>query len=106
MRPVNSIRTLLALSCALTFSACLATGRPRAGVVYIRQGPPPPVVEVIGRPPGMEYVWIPGHHEWRGRDYVWISGRYEMPARGFRRYEPGRWVNSRSGWYWVEGRWR
>jgi hypothetical protein len=106
MRPFNAARIVLALSATLTVSACVATVRPRAGVVYVQQGPPPRVVEVIGVPPSRAHVWIEGHHEWRGRDYVWVPGRFEVIPQGFRRYEPGRWNHERAGWYWQEGRWR
>jgi hypothetical protein len=106
MRPFNAARIVLVLSATLTVSACVATVRPRAGVVYVQQGPPPRVVEVIGVPPSRAHVWIEGHHEWRGRDYVWVPGRFEVIPQGFRRYEPGRWNHERAGWYWQEGRWR
>ena len=107
MRTIRMLPSLLALTGALSLSACMATVRPGPGAVYVRTAPPPPVYEVYGPRPGPAYVWIPGHHEWRGNAYVWIGGRYELPVRGYRRYEPGRWVQSRrDGWFWVEGRWR
>ncbi|MCC7055657.1 MAG: hypothetical protein IT355_20465 [Gemmatimonadaceae bacterium] len=105
MPTIKTLR-LLALAGALTLSACASAGRPGPGAVYVRYGPPPRVVEVVGLRPGPGAVWVPGHHAWRGNGYVWIGGRYEYPARGFRRWEAGRWRHSRSGWYWSDGRWR
>jgi len=104
--PSHSRRALVVAAIALLAAGCAVNPRPRAGVVYVQQGPPPRVVEVIGPAPSRAHVWVPGHHEWRGGSYVWIAGRYEQPAAGFRRYEPGRWVHTRSGWYWTDGRWR
>jgi hypothetical protein len=106
MRPINAARLIVAITATLTCAACVATARPRAGIVYVQQAPPPRLVEVIGAPPSRAHIWIEGHHEWRGRDYVWIPGRYEVVPRGYRQYEAGRWVHERAGWYWREGRWR
>ena len=91
---------------SVTSSACMATVRPRAGIVYVRTGPPARIVEVRPAPPGRNYIWIEGRHDWRGNAYVWVPGRYEIPAAGFRRYERGEWKHDRNGWYWVDGRWR
>ena len=106
VRPYTSLRTLLLTAGVLSMSACIATSAPRRGVVYARYAPPPRVHEVVGNSPGTGYVWTPGHHAWRRQDYLWVSGRYAQPARGYRGYEPGRWVHERAGWFWVEGRWR
>ena len=106
MRKTTSLKTVLAVAGMFSLSACFASAGPRAGVVYTRYSPPSHVYETVGVAPGVGYVWIPGHHAWRGQDYVWVGGRYELPVRGFRRYEPGRWRHERAGWFWVEGRWR
>jgi WXXGXW repeat (2 copies) len=106
MRKSTSMATTLALAGMLGLTGCMASAGGRPGVVYARYAPPSPVYESVAVAPGPGYVWIPGHHEWRGQNYVWIGGRYVLPERGFRRYEPGRWRHNRNGWYWVEGRWR
>jgi WXXGXW repeat (2 copies) len=107
MRKSTSMATTLAVAGMLSLTGCFASGGgARPGVVYARYGPPASVYETRVVAPGPGYVWIPGHHEWRGQNYVWIGGRYELPARGYRRYEPGRWRHDRNGWFWVEGRWR
>ncbi len=106
MRHIPKVRAAAALTGMLMFSACVVAQRPRAGVVYVQQRPPTRIVEVLGVAPSRAYVWVSGRYDWRGREYVWIPGRYEMPRAGFVRYEEGRWVHSRQGWYFVDGRWR
>ena len=106
MRPVSTYRVLLSLGSALMFTGCIATVRARPGVLYVQQAPPPRLVEVIGPPPSPNHIWIAGHHEWRGREYVWVAGRFEVIPPGFGRYEQGKWMHERAGWFWQEGRWR
>ncbi len=106
MRPTAQLRALVILTCIFMFSACAVAQRPRAGVVYVQQRPPARVVEVLLVAPSRAHVWVSGHYDWRNREYVWIPGRYEVPRTGFRRYEDGRWVHGRLGWYFVDGRWR
>ena len=104
---IRSITVLVAgLAAAGTTSACMASVRPRSGVVYVRTGPPARIVEVRPAVPGRNYIWIDGHHEWRGNAYVWIPGRYEVPASGYARWQAGQWKHDRNGWYWVDGHWR
>ena len=110
MNAASKVRVLALAVCVTAtvplMSACAVAARPRAGVVYVRQGPPQRVVEVIGVAPSRAHVWVPGYHAWRGNSYVWVAGHYEAPGPGFRRYEEGKWKHDRNGWYWVEGRWR
>ena len=110
MRMRLHVRTLMTAAAVVVFSgvtnACMATARPAAGVVYVREGPPRAIREVRPVSPGRTYVWIPGRYEYRGRAYVWMPGRYAVPASNYRRWEPGRWRHDRNGFYWVEGRWR
>ncbi|MGV3709563.1 MAG: hypothetical protein ACO1Q7_12045 [Gemmatimonas sp.] len=90
-----------------TTTGCVATARPRAGVVYVTDAPPRAVREVRPVSPGRAYVWIPGYYEYRGRSYVWVAGRWARPEfDNLRRWEPGRWRHDRNGSYWTEGRWR
>jgi hypothetical protein len=84
---------------ALTASAC-APHR-----LYVRVGPPAPIVEASYAAPGPGYVWIPGYHRWDGSAYVWVSGRWTLSPRHHRAWVRGHWVESRHGWYWVEGYW-
>jgi len=93
----------LVLASALASSLACATPH---GRVYVRVGPPAPLVEARVVAPGPGYVWIPGYHVWNGAAYVWTPGRWERPARARARWVPGHWVRDRHGWYFVEGRWR
>lgn len=79
-----------------------------AGVrVYVRVGPPAPIVEVRGTAPSARHVWIPGFHRWDGNAHVWVPGRWELPPAHRKAWVAGHWVHDRRhGWYWVEGYWR
>ncbi|MGB7218515.1 MAG: hypothetical protein WBD07_06870 [Vicinamibacterales bacterium] len=86
-------------------SACVATTV--QGRVYVRVGPPAPVVEPVFVRPGPGYIWLPGHYAWNGVVYVWVPGRWERPPRVRARWVPAHWEHSRKyGWYFVEGHWR
>ena len=83
--------------------ACAAT----SGRLYVRIGPPAPIVEVRAVPPGPGVIWVPGYYRWDGRGYIWMAGTWQRPPRARARWVPGHWVhNRRHGWYFVEGRWR
>jgi WXXGXW repeat (2 copies) len=97
-------RVLLgALLVAATSTACLATPR---GRLYVRVGPPAPIVEARIVAPGPGYEWVPGFYRWDGRGYLWVVGRYELPPRARARFVEGHWAHERQGWYFVEGHWR
>jgi hypothetical protein len=87
----------------LAMSAACATPR---GRVYIRVGPPAPIVEARIVAPGPGYVWVPGYHTWSGSAYVWVPGRWNRPPRARAIWVPARWARDRRGWYLVEGHWR
>jgi len=90
-----------------TIAATPACAAPARGRLYVRVGPPAPIVETRIVAPGPGYVWIPGYHSWNGAAYVWVPGRWDRPPRARARWVPGRWVNEgRRGWYFVEGHWR
>lgn len=90
---------------AMLLSASAACAAPR-GRVYIRVGPPAPVVEARVVAPGPGYIWIEGFHTWNGSAYAWVPGRWARPPRARAAWVPGRWVRGRRGWYFEEGRWR
>jgi hypothetical protein len=77
-----------------------------AGRVYVRIGPPVPIVEVRGVAPGPGFVWIDGFYRWDAGRYMWMAGRWERPPRAHARWVRGQWHHSRHGWYWVDGHWR
>lgn len=85
-------------------SACVPG--PPPGARFVAGAPPPAVVETYGVAPGPEFVWIPGHHEWRDDAWAWVAGSWEKPPREHAEWVRGRWEHERRGWYWVEGRWR
>jgi len=91
-------------------AGCLLAGAATADAaarVYVRIGPPAPIVEVRAAPPGRGHVWVPGYHQWNGRAYVWVPGRWAAPPRGRHVWVAPRWVHEgRHGWYFVPGHWR
>jgi WXXGXW repeat (2 copies) len=79
----------------------------RAARVYVRIGPPAPIVETRIVAPSRRHVWIAGYHRWDGQAYVWVPGRWELPPAHRRAWVRGHWVHERrNGWYWVDGHWR
>jgi len=95
----------LVLASALSMAAC-ASSAPQ-GRVYVRVGPPAPIVERRVVAPGPGYVWISGYHTWDGRAYVWRPGHWDRAPRASARWVPAKWVHDgRHGWYLVEGHWR
>ena len=74
--------------------------------VYVRVGPPAPVVEVRAVAPGPRHVWVPGYYRWDGRVYVWTAGAWAVPPRGRAVWVAPRWERNRHGWFFVAGHWR
>jgi len=102
------LRTLITAT-VLTSTLGLSTGcvaaAPR-GRVYVRVGPPAPIVERRIVAPGPGYVWVEGYHRWDGNRFVWVGGRWERPPRSRAVWVPGHWNHDGRGYYWVDGRWR
>ena len=48
----------------LALAGMLAMGSAMAADVVVRVGPPRPLVEHRGPPPGREYVWVNGYHRY------------------------------------------
>ena len=96
---------------AALFAACVAltascaTAAPR-GRIYMRVGPPAPIVETRIVSPGPGFVWVPGFYRRERGAYVWVPGRWDRPPRARAVWVPARWVHDRRGWYVVEGHWR
>jgi len=74
--------------------------------VYVRIGPPAPVVEHYGPPPHPGWAWQPGYHYWDGHRYVWRGGVWAEPPRPHAVWVPHHWVHRHGGWVLVEGHWR
>ena len=116
MRTKNSASILV-----VTLAAAWLAGCVERRVVYVREpvlvpppatdqtvittSPPAPQVEIVGAPPGPEYVWVPGCWEWRGR-WVWTGGRWAMGPHPHAAWIPGRWVRRGHDWVWIRGYWR
>jgi hypothetical protein len=105
MRAGWSHRLILGLLFSLVLGIGSACAAPR-GRVFVRVGPPAPIVEVRAVAPGPHFVWIAGYHRWDGRAYAWVPGRWAAPPRARAVWVPGRWVHERRGWYFVDGHWR
>jgi len=104
-RGVRSTIGALLLAGSLLGTVACATAAPR-GRLYVRVGPPAPIVETRIGAPGPGYMWLPGFYRWEGRNYVWVPGRWDRPPRARATWVPAHWARDRRGWYFVEGRWR
>jgi hypothetical protein len=97
--------TAAALFVVITIGIAPTWAAPRARV-YVRVGPPAPIVETRVVAPGRNYVWVPGYHRWGGAEYVWVPGGWQRPPRVRAAWVPGHWAHERRGWFFVQGRWR
>ena len=105
MRARFAVPVLSAIFFSLVLSASSACASPR-GRIYVRVGPPAPIVEVRAVAPAPGHVWIDGYHRWNSHAYVWVPGRWSAPSRPRAVWVPAHWVHERRGWYFVEGYWR
>jgi WXXGXW repeat (2 copies) len=102
--PIRLMRGVFAAALlSMVLSAIPASASTR---VFVRVGPPAPIVEVRPVAPGPRYVWVEGYHRWDGRAYAWMPGRWVVPPRARAVWVPGRWVHEKRGYYWVDGHWR
>src|SRR5262245_8025703 len=91
-----------ALLCGTLFFSEPASARTN---FYVRVGPPASIHQV--RPSARRgFVWQDGYYRWSGNRYRWVDGRFVRPPFAGARWTPGRWNNSRRGWYWTGGHWR
>lgn len=92
-----------ALAALLAFTLLPAASNAQ---VYVRIGPPAPIVEHRPVAPGPGFVWIAGYHRWDGERYVWVPGRWDRPPREHAVWVPHHWVHRHGGWVLIEGHWR
>jgi hypothetical protein len=74
--------------------------------VVVEEGPPPPQVEVIGVPPGPEFLWVGGFYDRRGPNWVWVGGHWDRPPRRGVHWEADHWERGPRGYVFVHGGWR
>ena len=84
----------------------LALGATSYAEVFVRIGPPRPIIERRIAAPGPAYIWTPGFHRWDGAAYVWAPGAWAMPPRPHAAWVPAHWAHRRGGYLFVEGHWR
>ncbi|MBW0001134.1 MAG: YXWGXW repeat-containing protein [Verrucomicrobia bacterium] len=98
-------RALVLAALITTFSALTIT--PGRAQVFVRIGPPAPIVEPgPPPPPARGYVWVPGYWHWNGYRYVWRRGRYMYRPRGRGGWVPAHYDRRPGGWVYVPGHWR
>lgn len=74
--------------------------------VYVRVGPPAPIVEARVVAPGPGYVWVGGYHRWDGHRYVSVPGRWNRPPHGHAVWVSPHWSHNSHGYYMTNGHWR
>jgi len=94
-------KLVLALLLAISLSPAASFAQ-----VVVHVGPPPPIVERRGPPPGAGFVWIGGYHRWDGGHYVWVPGRWDRPPHPGARWVAHRWEHRGDGYVFHEGYWR
>ena len=73
---------------------------------YAYGPPPPPRVEVYGRQPGPDHVWIRGYWGNAGGRYAWNPGSWARPPHRGARWHEGRWDRDGRGYRYRQGHWR
>jgi hypothetical protein len=86
---------------AMTLTSSLSS----AGTVYVESREPPPEVVVEHPAPRHGYVWVGGHHVYRGNRYSWHHGHYAHERRGWGWHDGG-WDHRGDRYHWHEGGWR
>jgi hypothetical protein len=99
----EEIMKRIALSAFLSAVFCIV---PLSAQVFVRIGPPAPVVERRIPPPSPRHVWVNGYYRWDGRAYVWSPGYWAVPPRPRAVWIAPRWERRHGGWVFIEGRWR
>ncbi|HEY2150537.1 MAG TPA: YXWGXW repeat-containing protein [Vicinamibacterales bacterium] len=74
--------------------------------VYVRIGPPAPIVETRVVAPGPGYVWVGGYHRWDHNRYVWVPGHWNRPPHHHAVWVSPHWSHNNHGYYMTNGHWR
>jgi hypothetical protein len=75
------------------------------GQVLVRETPPPPKHEEVGRAPSASYVWTPGYYTYGNSQWVWVPGEWKTPPRAGSTWVAGHWDHVEGGWVWTPGHW-
>jgi hypothetical protein len=95
-----------ALVLALAVGAATIASQPADAQVFVRVGPPAPIVERRPPAPAYGYAWHGGHWRWNGVRYVWVRGYYARPPYARAAWIPGHWVHAPNGrWFYRDGHW-
>ena len=68
--------------------------------------PPPPRYGMVGRAPGLGYVWTDGYWDRRNNNWFWVDGRWLRPPRARAVWVPGTWHQRGHSWRFERGHWR
>lgn len=69
------------------------------------KAPPPPRIEVIPTPPGIDYFWINGHWGWQRGEHAWVSGHWEAHRPGAH-WAHAHWVRVGPAWQLRGDHWQ
>lgn len=74
--------------------------------VRVRLDFPVGIAVAAPRPPFADAVWVGPEWGWRDGRYSAVPGYWAHPRRHRGYWMPGRWENTRRGYYWRRGYWR
>jgi hypothetical protein len=72
---------------------------------YVKVQPMHDVIANRSPSPGQNSVYVINNWKWSTGGYTWSGGYWVSPPYYGARWIPGRWINSRFGWYWINGYW-
>jgi hypothetical protein len=101
-------QSLFLVFATLGIALTLSVPREARAEVFVRIGPPRPVVERVVPAPGPRFVWVGGYYRWSGRAYVWVPGRWVVPPHARAVWVAPAWafVPARGGYVFIAGHWR
>ena len=74
--------------------------------LFAEKEPPPLKVEVEGRPPSKNHIWIKGYWHWDGKAYGWNGGHWEFNSNPKRVWEEAKWEKQGAKFHFVAGHWK
>ena len=101
MKSLTPVRLIIAIMFVLMFFGASL----QAGTIIIKKRPPVVKIEVRGKAPYRNAVWINGHWRWHNNRHVWVKGYWQKPRHGFV-WVDGHWGKRRNGWVWIPGHWK